>query len=160
MNFLVYCYLYRYLVIVFLLSCMSYLYFIWRWLSLYMYSSGVDEIKNVNQSVGVMTSQNTDKSTVWSTIFYKQQQRRQQRSALQRVDGGFSAQRASYLERAFRMMTWSPTVVSPGSLTHWGRNKTIITLQTAFLNVFSCLKIVHYRDSHFTEICTKRWSNN
>ena len=50
-NFLVYCYFYRYLVIVFLLSCMSYLYFIWRWLSLCMYSSGVDEIKNVNQSI-------------------------------------------------------------------------------------------------------------
>ena len=50
-NFLVYCYIYRYLVIVFLLSCMSYLYFIWRWLSLRMYSSGVDEIKNVNQSI-------------------------------------------------------------------------------------------------------------
>ena len=43
--FLVYCYFYRYLAIVFLLSCMSYLCFIWRWLSLYMYSSGVDENK-------------------------------------------------------------------------------------------------------------------
>ena len=50
-TFLLYCYFYRYLVIVFLLSCMSYLYFIWRWLSLCMYSSGVDEIKNVNQSI-------------------------------------------------------------------------------------------------------------
>ena len=50
-NFLVYCYFYRFLVIVFLFSCMSYLYFIWRWLSLCMYSSGVDEIKNVNQSI-------------------------------------------------------------------------------------------------------------
>ena len=50
-NWLVNCYFYRYLVIVFLLSCISYLYFIWRWLSLCIYSSGVEEIKNGNQSI-------------------------------------------------------------------------------------------------------------
>ena len=50
-NFLVYCYFYRYLVIGFLLHCISYLYFISRWLNLCMYLSGVDEIKNVNQSI-------------------------------------------------------------------------------------------------------------
>ena len=68
-NFLVYCYFYRYLVIVFLFSCMSYLYFIWRWLSLCMYSSGVDEIKNVNmEKVVPKTITPTTKLKYWNQI--------------------------------------------------------------------------------------------